>query len=115
MDTGQGRVAGLLRNGCSRRKRPTGKHAVGPHDPSYRGLVVSAPILDVVPQDDKLIVVEATGRCPPEDVGGPWGYADLLQAIDNPKQERHAELEDWIGTTRFRSTRCSPGSSADGS
>ena len=42
-------------------------------------------------------LVEAAGRCPPEDVGGPWGYADLLQAIDDPKHERHAELKDWIG------------------
>ncbi|HEX5863922.1 MAG TPA: hypothetical protein VF014_06645 [Casimicrobiaceae bacterium] len=23
-------------------------------------------------------LIEATGRCPPEDVGGPCGYADLL-------------------------------------
>ncbi len=42
-------------------------------------------------------LVEAAGRCPPEDVGGPWGYAELLQAIADPKHERHAELSDWIG------------------
>jgi hypothetical protein len=42
-------------------------------------------------------LIEATGRCPPEDVGGPWGYAELLAAIDDPKHERHAELGDWIG------------------
>jgi hypothetical protein len=24
-------------------------------------------------------LIEATGRCPPEDVGGPWGYADLIE------------------------------------
>jgi hypothetical protein len=41
-------------------------------------------------------LIEATGRCPPEDVGGPWGYADLLDAIRDPKHERHAELKDWI-------------------
>jgi hypothetical protein len=42
-------------------------------------------------------LIEATGRCPPEDVGGPWGYAELLAAIDDPKHERHADLGDWIG------------------
>ena len=33
-----------------------------------------------------------SGRCPPEDCGGPWGYAELLEAIKDPKHERHAEL-----------------------
>jgi Plasmid pRiA4b ORF-3-like protein len=42
-------------------------------------------------------LIEATGRCPPEDIGGPWGYAEVLAAIDDPKHERHAELADWIG------------------
>ena len=29
--------------------------------------------------------------------GGPWGYADLLEAIKEPKHERHAELTEWVG------------------
>lgn len=41
-------------------------------------------------------LIEAVGRCPPEDVGGPWGYAELLEAIADPKHERHAELSEWI-------------------
>ena len=41
-------------------------------------------------------LIEAAGRCPPEDVGGPWGYAELLAAIDDPKHERHAEFKEWI-------------------
>lgn len=35
--------------------------------------------------------------CPPEDCGGPWGYADLLDAIADPSHERHAELKGWFG------------------
>src|SRR5215212_12035862 len=42
-------------------------------------------------------LTEARGRCPPEDVGGPWGYADFLEAITDPKHERHAELTEGIG------------------
>lgn len=42
-------------------------------------------------------VIEVRGRCPPEDCGGPWGYAELLKAIKDPKHERHAELTEWIG------------------
>src|SRR5712691_11217563 len=41
-------------------------------------------------------LIEAAGRCPPEDIGGHWGYAELLAAIDDPKHERHAELKEWI-------------------
>jgi pRiA4b ORF-3-like protein len=26
-------------------------------------------------------LIEATGRCPPEDIGGPWGYPEFLDAI----------------------------------
>ena len=40
-------------------------------------------------------LIDVTGRCPPEDIGGPWGYAEFLEAIDDPKHERHAELKEW--------------------
>ena len=42
-------------------------------------------------------LIEVSGRCPPEDCGGPWGYAEFLEAIKDPKHERHAELTEWIG------------------
>ncbi len=42
-------------------------------------------------------LVTASGRCPPEDVGGPWGYADMLDALADPKHERHAEIQEWLG------------------
>ena len=35
--------------------------------------------------------------CPPEDCGGPWGYGDFVEAIQNPKHERHEEQLEWIG------------------
>jgi hypothetical protein len=35
--------------------------------------------------------------CPPEDCGGAWGYADLLDALADPKSERHEELREWVG------------------
>jgi hypothetical protein len=35
--------------------------------------------------------------CPPEDCGGPWGYGDFLEAIRNPRHERHEELLEWVG------------------
>ena len=41
-------------------------------------------------------LIEAKGRCPPEDVGGPWGYGELLEALADPSHERHGELKEWL-------------------
>jgi hypothetical protein len=35
--------------------------------------------------------------CPPEDCGGPWGYADLLEAIEHPDDPDSEELLEWAG------------------
>jgi len=49
-------------------------------------------------------LIEAVGRCPPEDVGGPWGYAEFLAAIGDPGHRRHAEFSDWIDGDDFDPT-----------
>jgi len=43
------------------------------------------------------LLIDAVGRCPPEDVGGPWGYTEFLEAIADPKHESHAEMVQWAG------------------
>jgi hypothetical protein len=43
------------------------------------------------------ICIEGERACPPEDSGGPWGYADFLAAIADPRHERHEELLEWRG------------------
>ncbi len=42
-------------------------------------------------------LIEASGGCPPEDVGGPWGYGEMLEALEDPGHERHAETLEWLG------------------
>ena len=52
------------------------------------------------PVDTKVkypLCVEGENACPPEDVGGPWGYAEYLDAISDPKHERHEEFMEWRG------------------
>lgn len=42
-------------------------------------------------------LLAARGACPPEDCGGPWGYAEMRQALADPVHERHREFKDWLG------------------
>ena len=41
-------------------------------------------------------LIAAKGHCPPEDIGGPWGYGEFLEAIADPSHERHRELKEWF-------------------
>jgi hypothetical protein len=43
------------------------------------------------------LCVEGERACPPEDCGGPWGYADYLAAIADPNHEQHDEMMEWRG------------------
>jgi hypothetical protein len=36
-------------------------------------------------------------RCPPEDVGGPLGYAEYLAALADPQHEEHESMLEWRG------------------
>jgi hypothetical protein len=42
-------------------------------------------------------LISAECACPPEDVGGPWGYANYLAAIGDPAHPRHADMLEWRG------------------
>ncbi|CAN5280763.1 hypothetical protein BH24ACT9_BH24ACT9_18810 [soil metagenome] len=41
--------------------------------------------------------VAGRGACPPEDCGGPWGYAELLASLADPQHPEHRERLDWVG------------------
>jgi hypothetical protein len=43
------------------------------------------------------VCLEGERACPPEDVGGVWGYQEFLAAIADPKHEQHRELLRWCG------------------
>jgi hypothetical protein len=54
-------------------------------------------ITDPVPGIAYPRLLEAVGHCPPEDVGGPWGYGEFLEAIADPDHKEHAETLEWVG------------------
>ena len=55
---------------------------------------------DRAPAEQLPACVAGKGACPPEDCGGPWGYADLKNALADPRQEDHDHMLDWLGLER---------------
>ena len=56
-------------------------------------------IESVVESEEKLknpICLKAKMASLPEDCGGPWGYEDLLDVINYPKDERYKDMKDWL-------------------
>ena len=53
----------------------------------------------LVPEPGTTYPVCLTGKraCPPEDVGGIWGYAEFLEAIRDPRHPEHATMLQWVG------------------
>jgi hypothetical protein len=41
--------------------------------------------------------VAGARRCPPEDCGGPGGYARFLEAIGSRRHPQHKEMLAWVG------------------
>lgn len=59
------------------------------HEVLFEGFVTADPKAKY-PQ-----CVEGERARPPEDCGGPWGYADYLAAIRDPGHDRHGEMLGW--------------------
>lgn len=49
------------------------------------------------PHQSPIVCLAGANACPPEDVGGPYGYADFLEILANPRHEEHADMVSWIG------------------
>ncbi len=43
------------------------------------------------------LCLEGARACPPEDVGGTWGYADFVVAIRTEDHEQHEDMLRWVG------------------
>lgn len=52
--------------------------------------------------------VRGQRACPPEDCGGPGGYAQLLETLADPNHEEYASMMEWLGG-RFDPDAFTPG------
>lgn len=47
--------------------------------------------------DGTPVCIKAVGKCPPEDVGGAWGYEGFLETIKDESHPEHKEMKEWYG------------------
>lgn len=54
----------------------------------------------MLPFDSKValpLCIKANRACPPEDIGGVWGYQDFLEALNDDTHSEHETYKEWVG------------------
>jgi hypothetical protein len=61
----------------------------------------------ILPPDPELkypVCLAGENACPPEDCGGPYGYEEFLEIINDPNNEEHDAMVEWCGGSFDRTT-----------
>jgi tetratricopeptide (TPR) repeat protein len=64
---------------------------------SWEHEILVEKILQAEPGVRYPVCLAGKRACPPEDCGGIWGYAHLLEVIRDPAHEEHEEMMEWLG------------------
>lgn len=64
---------------------------------SWSHTVKLEKIAPAVGGESNILLIDAVGRCPPEDCGGTPGYENLLEILGDPDHEEHEETLVWCG------------------
>jgi hypothetical protein len=64
--------------------------------------ILAEDLLDADPDTHYPVLVAAKGACPPEDCGGPWGYANLKEILADPNHDEHQDMLEWLGLDNAR-------------
>jgi hypothetical protein len=54
-------------------------------------------ILPPDPAQELPVCVKGVRACPPEDVGGIWGYYRFLEVLQDPDHPEHDDYQEWVG------------------
>jgi hypothetical protein len=54
-------------------------------------------ILEADPRVQYPTCIKGVRACPPENIGGLWGYYEFLEALANPEHDMHDEYIEWFG------------------
>jgi hypothetical protein len=64
---------------------------------SWMHLILLEKISPADPAVKYPVCLDGQRNGPPEDCGGIWGYAELLQILKNPKHEEYEDYLEWVG------------------
>ena len=64
---------------------------------SWQHMLLVEDILGYQPDMRYPVCLAGERACPPEDCGGPYGYAELLETISDPEHEDHQDMLTWLG------------------
>jgi hypothetical protein len=64
---------------------------------SWMHHLVVEKVLPPEPEQHYPVCIKGKRACPPEDVGGIWGYYGFLEAIQDPDHPEHEDYLEWIG------------------
>lgn len=64
---------------------------------SWNHIILVEKILPADPAQVVPVCIKGKRACPPEDVGGVWGYDTFLEAIKNPNHPEHDMYTEWVG------------------
>jgi len=64
---------------------------------SWEHILAVEKVLPLEPGQHYPICIKGKRACPPEDVGGVWGYETFLEAISDPNHPEHEMYSEWIG------------------
>jgi len=64
---------------------------------SWEHMLLVEDIVEYQPDMRYPVCLTGERACPPEDCGGPYGYADLLETIADPGHEDYQDMMTWLG------------------
>lgn len=64
---------------------------------SWHHEILLEGVLLADPDVEYPICVAGQNACPPEDCGGPPGYANMLEILRDPEHEEYEEYVTWLG------------------
>ena len=64
---------------------------------SWMHTLLVEKVLEPEPGQQYPVCIKGKGACPPEDVGGMWGYYNFLEAVGDPDHPEHEMYLEWIG------------------
>ncbi|MBF0508242.1 MAG: plasmid pRiA4b ORF-3 family protein [Deltaproteobacteria bacterium] len=64
---------------------------------NWEHLIVIQNILPIEEGKHYPVCTDGKRSCPPEDIGGAWGYGQFLEAIRDPNHPQHKRMTDRVG------------------